>query len=592
MDDKFKVIKAIFSGINTLRLVIINIVFFYILILVFAVISSVAKTSDKNILIGADSVLLFQPSGVIVENAGDRSLTQQLLSQGKKVLSASNIVDTIISASYDRRINALVFDFSAIHMSLSSAYEIKAALDTFAASGKPYYAFNTSYNLPSYFVASSAERICIDPLGEADFSGLASQSLFFGGMHEKTGFQYFVSKAGTYKGAADRFTEKAFTKEVRENYESMFTEEWNYFVKTCAENRKISEKAILEYTESPLAILQKTNGNSARALHDLNLVTDVATFSEFLKTLSFHENTLVAYEDFAMTLKPVYSRNTVCIINLEGAITSNSSASLLQDDVAEDSKIVAKFEQAYSDPQVRAIVLRVNSGGGEVFASEVIRRELELARTKYNIPVVVSMSGVAASGAYWISSSADYIFANPFTITGSIGVLASLPNVKDALQKYLGVSTDIVYKGSKPLSILEKPTVNDMQILQLQISSVYDTFLQTVSSGRKMTKDEVATIASGKVYSGNQALQIGLVDKLGTLQDAVRYAAALGGVESDYMVKTITDKKTFWQEILLTASETGVTFSQVPILHSLIEISVLARKNKFIVYEPITFCEY
>ena len=107
-----------------------------------------------------------------------------------------------------------------------------------------------------------------------------------------------------------------------------------------------------------------------------------------------------------------------------------------------------------------------------------------------------------------------------------------------------------------------------------------------------MTKDEVATIASGKVYSGNQALQIGLVDKLGTLQDAVRYAAALGGVENDYMVKTITDKKTFWQEILLTASETGVTFSQVPILHSLIEISVLARKNKFIVYEPITFCEY
>lgn len=591
MKERFKILKAIGSGINRLRLIIINIVFFYLLILVFAAISSGAKTGEKHVVLNSDSVLLVQPVGVIVENADDHALPQQLMMQGEKITSVSDIVAAILAAAHDRHIRSIVFDFSKSRMSLSSAYEIKAALDVFKQSGNPYYAFSTAYRLPSYFAASSAERVGLDVFGDADFSGLASEGMFFGGMHEKTGIQYFVSKAGTYKGAADTYTEKAFTKEVRENYESMFGDTWAYFVKACAENRGISESALLEYAESPLAILKKHNGKAATALQDLNVVTDVATFSDFLQSLSISESNLVSYKDFATTLKHGHSRNTVCIINLDGAITSNDLG-FSGRNAAEDWRLVNKFEEACGDPSTRAIIMRVNSGGGEVFASEVIRRALEKSRKQYNIPVIVSMADVAASGAYWISSNADYIFATPFTITGSIGVLSSLPNLKDALQKYLGISTDLVYKGAKPLSVLEPPTATDMEIMQLQVSGIYDAFLQTVSTGRKMPKEAVAKLASGKVYSGNQALQLGLVDKLGTLQDAISYAADLCDLGNDYTVKTITEKKTFWEEFLLTVTKNGVTISQMPLLKSFVEISALARTNKFLLYEPLMFTVY
>ncbi|MEL3909257.1 MAG: signal peptide peptidase SppA [Treponemataceae bacterium] len=590
MSEKFKFIKKVFSALNKTRLVIINIVFFCCIFLIFTCVAGLTDSAPKIASIEHGTVLFVQPTGFIVENERDLTLSEQLITQRESLTSLEKITKAIYGATTDRCIKSLVFDFSKCRMNLSSAYEIKSVIDKFVASGKSYYTFDTGYNLATYFLASSSERICLDPLGDIDFSGFAAETMFLGGMYDKLGIKYFVSKAGTYKGAADKFTEKSFTKEVRENYENLFGESWAYFVKTCAENRKLDQSVILNYAEEPLKILQKTNGNPIKALLDLKLITDSSTLPEFLRSLSIDENSLINFENYYTTIKPSSSRNTICIINLEGTITSGST-DFADTSLAQDWKITNKFKKAFNDPEVRGIVLRVNSGGGEVFASEVIRRVVAEARTKYKIPVVVSMTGVAASGAYWISSSADYIFANPFTITGSIGVLATIPNLAETVEKYFGITTDMIYKGAKPLSAFQEPSADDMEIIQLHISHIYDTFLQTVSSGRKLPKEKVAELASGKVYSGNQALQIGLVDKLGTLDEAIIYTAELAQLDNDYKVKTIVPDKTFLEDLIDIANKTGVSSSKLPLLKSLIDLEMLSHKNKFLLYEPLRFCE-
>lgn len=588
--ERFKIIKAIFSSLNIIRLVIINCIFFAILILMMAGIASASNGSkNKNQVLrqlNEDTVLLVQPSGLIIENDVPQRATRQFLSYADNFTPLPKIIQSIKKAANDRRITALIFDFSKIgSMSLSSAYEIKAAIDEFTASGKKYYAFSTQYNLASYLLAAPSQRLCIDPFGDIDFSGLAAQGTFFGGMEEKTGIKYRVSKAGTYKGAADAYTEKAFTKEVRENYTALLSKCWDYFTTSCSKDLKIPEGVISSYAESPLKALTEANGDNTKALLNLQLVSDVMDYDSFLNALNISPDQLLNFKRFYESFDTARSKNIISVINLDGAITSSTAYSYNEN--ANDAVLIAKFEKACRDPHVRGIILRINSGGGEVFASEKIRRAVEKARTEYRIPVVVSMGSVAASGAYWIASSADYIFANPFTMTGSIGVLAAFPSVGGALEKYLGISSDMVYAGAKPLSVLQDPGPEEMEILQLEISHIYDTFLQTVSTGRNMDKTKVAEIASGKVYSGEQALDIGLVDKIGSFQDAITYTAELCKLGNDYEVKTVMDEKTFLDELLSFAYDVRVNIRELPFLQSLLDITTLSSANKFLLYTPL-----
>lgn len=362
-------------------------------------------------------------------------------------------------------------------------------------------------------------------------------------------------------------------------------------MKSCAENRKLEKQVFLDYAENPTEILKAAKGNNAQALLNTKLVTDISVFSDFLESINIDEESLMHFEDFHKTVKHPESKNSIYIIDLEGAIVSGSE-NFDYEVVAASSDLAYKFEKAIYDPSTKGIVLRIDSGGGEVFASEIIRRCVENAKTKYGIPVVVSMSNAAASGAYWIASSADYIFANPFTLTGSIGVLATQPNIGDALAKHLGISTDLIYAGAKPLSIFKYPREEDMEIVQMEISNIYDNFLQIVSNGRNMPKRKVAEIASGKVYTGAQALQIGLVDKLGTFNDAIKYTAELCGVEGDYKIRTIIPEKTLLDNLLDFATEQQVSISQLPLLNSLLEFTQLSKKNSYLLYEPFKICTH
>lgn len=585
-NERFKIIKKLFSAINTIRLVIINIIFFGFFIIFFAGISSITnKGAGSKPIVEAGTVLLIQPRGIILEKQYSKSLSEQLLVNDEYVTSLDKITKSIEEAAYNRRVSSLIFDFSKIQsMSLSSAYEIKLALEEFRGKDKPYYAFNTYYNLASYYLASSANRLCLDPFGDINFSGFASQGMFLGGMAEKTGIKYSVSKAGTYKGAADTYTEKSFTADVRKNYNDVLSSFWEYFLRSCSENSAIKKEAISTYAEDPLTLLEKSKGNCTKALLDAGLVSDVLSFPDFLKTLNIDESTLMSFSDFYKTIESISSKNAIYIINLDGAITSSAS-DIYSTDIASDTAIIKSFEEACADTQTKAIVLRINSGGGEVFASEKIRREVEKVRTEHKIPVIVSMGSVAASGAYWIASNSDYIYANPFTLTGSIGVLASIPNVSGLLERYFGITSDLVYKGAKPQSVLKELDAYDMRVMQLQISDIYDKFLQTVSKGRSIPKENVAVLASGKVYSASQALDLKLIDKIGGLEDAIYYAADVCDIKNDYKVKTLETKRSILEGLLNIASESKISLNKLPALEAGLDLLSLQEKNRFLLYE-------
>lgn len=598
MSERFKIFKTFFSVINKIRLLIINIVFFYFLFLFFAGPSLLLSQATTIPPIHSGSILFVQPKGEIIEVAQQTSMIQQLVVGSSNQFPVSAIVDSIKAAAYDRRISALVFDFSNMSsLSLSIAFEINSAIQEFTEQGKPYYAFSTDYTIPKYLLASSATAIGLDPFGDIDFSGLSVESTFLGGVPEKTGITFEVSKAGTHKGAADTYIQKQFTNEVRTNYTEVLGEYWKYFISQCSKNRKIDKNNIEQYAKTPLAVLKNTSGNIGEALLQLNLVDSISTYRDFLRNHKVSESLVIPCQDFYRTIPLKKSNNEICLISLNGAISQTGSP-VQYSDMAISSDLCAKIQQACDSPNVRAIVLRIDSGGGEVFASELIRRKVKQASSEYNIPVVVSMSNTAASGAYWIASSADYIFANPFTLTGSIGVLSSIVNVGQALEKYLGITSDMVYAARKPLSVFQEMLDEEKELQQLQVDFIYNQFLQIVSTGRKLAIDEVAEKASGKIYSGNQALNNGLVDELGTLQDAISFASRLAGIENDFILTSIEKEKTVLESIFEFALNNSISISDIPILKSLCEVESLMQaitvqgRKTLLVYEPFRLRQF
>ena len=480
---------------------------------------------------------------------------------------------------------------------LSSGHlsELGDALKVFKNSGKKIYAYAVGYSIPSYFLASYADRIGIDPLGEVSFAGFASRPVFFKGLEEKFGIKWNVIQAGTYKGMAETYSRDSLSQNVRTNLKSMFDDLWNKYTSDIAANRNMPLEKIRAFAENNNALIKKYEGNGAKAALEEGFVTDIASVDEFAanigfadsKTFSVTVNT-IGYASYNANFAEMPSQNSIGVIHINGAISSTGTGRI--DDSAVSYKIVDLFDIAQGDPTVKAIVVRVNSGGGEVFASEEIRRAIDRAKAS-GLPVVVSMGSVAASGAYWISSSADYIFASPYTITGSIGVLATAPSFKEAVKKYLGITSDLVYSGQKPsYSVLEEPSLEEKEIRQLEVMHIYKTFIETVARGRSLPEKTVEELAGGRVYSGEQALNLKLVDALGSLDEAVKYAAELANISGQYSVKEIKKPLPFTEALIKSILEDidASTLSQMNFadIKAFTDFLNLKSKKGIYVYSP------
>lgn len=589
--------RTLFRGINILRLIIINVVFFYLFIIfmsVMAVIPSPQKTPIAHI--EEDSVLRINPIGIAAEVDGDTfSVPIPGLKEKTSVVLISDLTKAIKNAAYDRRITSLYLDFSELS-GLSSGHlaELGAALSEFKASEKKIYAYSVNYGISSFYLASYADRIGIDPLGDISFAGFASRPIFYKGIEEKFGIKWNVLQAGDYKGMAETYSRSTLSENVRSNLKAMYDDLWNQYVSDIAAHLNISSEIIKNFAEKHNSVIKKYSGDTANAALQEGLVTDIASVDEFAVNIGFADDktfaqqvNTISYEDYNLNYKESISQNSVAVIHLNGAITSSAVTS---QNAAVSSRLIELFDIAQSDPTVKAVVLRINSGGGEVFASEEIRRAVERAK-KTGLPVVVSMGSVAASGAYWISSSADYIFASPYTITGSIGVLGTSPSFQTALKTYLGITGDLVYAGQKPVnSVFENPSVEELESRKIEIMHIYKTFIEKVSSGRNLPFETVAELAGGRVYSGYQALKLKLIDEVGSFNDAVAYAAKLANISGDFSIKSIKKPLTLTQEFIKNmvneinySAAAQLNFAD---LYASLEFLKLSSKKGIYVYMP------
>lgn len=498
----------------------------------------------------ARGALLLDITGVVVDKP---SVSNKLGVIGRQLLGASSdrlqenslfdVVDTIRQAKDDRNITGIVLDLKEFAGGDQPSMQyIGKALREFRDSGKPVYAVGDSYNQGQYYLASFANKIWLSPQGMVDLHGFATNSLYYKTLLDKLKVSTHIFRVGTYKSAVEPFIRDDMSPAAREADSRWIGELWQNYLTTIAANRQITAQQVFPGAQGLLDNLQKLGGDTAKYALDNKLVDELASSATVDKAMVKQFGWNKENKDFSYTSmydyvvkKPSDKGDSIAVIIANGAIMDGQET---PGQVGGDTTAM-QIREARLDPKVKAIVLRVNSPGGSVSASEVIRDELEAARTAGK-PIVVSMGGMAASGGYWISTPADYIVASPNTLTGSIGIFGVINTVENSLDS-IGVHTDGV--ATSPLAdvaVTKSLPPEVQQMMQLTIENGYKRFITLVADSRKKTPEQIDAIAQGHVWTGQDAKANGLVDSLGDVDDAVAKAAELAKIKVWHL--------DFWQD--------------------------------------------
>lgn len=486
-------------------------------------------------------------SGSIADNAISNPFME--IMGEEEPLSLSKILLSIRLAKENKNIKGIYLETGSTETSVASLAAIRKALVDFKESGKFIISYADSYSQGGYYVASVADSIFVNPLGGVELRGLYSNGLFFSGLAEKIGVDFHIFKVGTFKGAVEPYFLKKYSDENREQISSYQASMWKNILAAIKESRPVDEEQLNLFInegkfmeEGQLTVDMKlTDGLRYRSDVE-NAVKQLAGQKVDDKLRAADVNKMARIKD----KKKVYP-DKIAILYAEGTIMDKAPAYSFDDKVINE-KVGDELQKLAKDDDVKAVVFRVNSPGGSAYISEQIwKKVIELKAKK---PVVVSMGGVAASGGYYISCGANKIIAEPTTLTGSIGVFGVLPNQKGLFDK-IGLSTDVV--KTNPLADLGNPTrpmeESEKALIQKAVERTYDLFLSRCAEGRGMTKEQVDFVAQGRVWTGEQALERGLVDKLGGIDTAIEEAAALAEL-NDYSVITYSTNKDFFTELL------------------------------------------
>lgn len=462
-----------------------------------------------------------------------------------RTLGLDDILARIKAAETDDKIKGILLDVSTVSANFASLQEIRDALVTFKESGKFVVAYSEYYSQKAYFLASTAEQIYINPEGGMDFQGLSSEIPFLKGTLDKIGIDMQIVKVGTYKSAVEPFIQHSMSDANREQVTSYLNSIYRNFLADIAEGRQISTDS-LHYIADNLLVTNATqalqHGLVDESMYKDQLLDLLKDRLEIDRDKDISAVSLRNYKPSA-TSKGTALRDRIAIVYAVGEITGGEGS----EDVIGSEKISRELRKLRDDDKVKGVVFRINSPGGSALASDVIWREVDLLRQVK--PVIVSMGDVAASGGYYIAAAADSIFAQPNTLTGSIGVFGTIPNMEKLWNTHLGVTFDGV-KTAKHADFLNgnfsRPlTGEEERVLQHEVNRVYDTFIKRVADGRQLTTAQVDSIGQGRVWSGEQAVEIGLVDRLGSLEDAVVAAAQKAGIEEYRIVRYPAIKQPF-----------------------------------------------
>ena len=532
--------------------VIVGLFIFTILssLIFFGIIGMIAASSEKEVPVKENTILHLNLNGrMLVERTAEDELDLGSFGNpfgGDMNAGLVNLKKAIQEAKSNENIKGIYLNTGLIMAGQANLLELREALIDFKESGKFLITYDEAYSEGGYFLASVADEIYLNPLGAIDFNGFSSEGIFFKGLFEKVGIKPEVFRVGEFKSAVEPFILDKMSDENRLQTQFFLDDINNLAVAKIAESRGI-----------PLDSLKKINSEmlvrKAKDAVTYKLATALAYEDEVHSKL--REKLGISEDDEIPTInatdlgslaksKNITSKNRIAVIVAEGDIVGGDVDGALSSD-----KFAREIRKARKDDNIKAIVLRVNSPGGSIVASEVIWREMTEAKKAK--PLIVSMGGVAASGGYYISAPADTIVAQPNTITGSIGIFGLWFNVQELLNDKLGVTTDVVSTGQ--LSDFMNPTRDltevERTIIQTNVEEGYETFISRVAEGRGMHPDSVKKVASGRVWTGTQAKERGLVDVLGGLNTAIEIAADKIDAGEDYRVVYYPEQKTWFEDL-------------------------------------------
>jgi protease-4 len=539
-----RVLSGIWRGITRIRLAMSNILFLVMIALIYFV--YIGGTPDP---LPEKAALLLNISGTVVDQKSEINPLRALMSAPTPAdheVLLRDVIEAIDFAAKDPAINSLVMELEfLVYMGISKTQEIFPALERFRESGKPIIAIGDYYTQDQYLLASFADTVIAHPMGGVALEGYSSYNNYFREALEKFSVNMHIFRAGDHKSAVEPFIRDDMSPGEKEVTSRWLNNLWAQYTVQVEKQRDLEPGAVDDFVNNFTARLQSAGGDAAQAALTAGLVDKLLGRREGNDLLvelvgASNEDGLyeaVEFERYVARKRPLLGGDEgdrIAVITAEGSIVPGEQP---PGTIGSDSLARLIHDTAKADG-VKAIVLRVNSGGGSMFASEIIRQQMLQAR-EMGIPVVVSMGTVAASGGYYIAADADEIWATPSTITGSIGVFAVFPTFEDLLQR-VGVHTDGVGTTNMAGSLrADRPLNPDLvAALNNSVDFAYQTFLQVVSQGRDLSIPQLDPLAEGRVWAADDALKSGLIDKVGSLQDAVVAAARLAEV-SDYGVEYV-----------------------------------------------------
>jgi protease-4 len=556
-------------GINVVRLVILNLVFFFVLFLLLLVLAVGLISSRADRVVQNDSVLVIKPQGELVEQYSLDPLqraVQTFSGNPPRQVQLRDLVGAIDAAAKDTRITRILLEPGDMQGGgFAALREVGAALDRFRAAGKPVIVWAADLDQGQYYLAAHADRVLVDPQGGVMITGLANYRLFYKNLLDKLGVDVHLFRVGQFKSAAEPYILDHASPEAKEADSFWMGGLWDTYIDEVAKLRKLDPATLRADINGLPEQIASTRGDLGQLALEQHLVDGVATPAE-LENMMRKEGVpagkkgegfrQVSFQRYANTLPSDDGTFTpgVSVVVAEGEIAGGKQP---QGEVGGES--TAKLiRDARQDKRTKALVLRVNSPGGEVYAAEQIRREVALTRAA-GIPVVVSMGNVAASGGYWISMNADRIYAQPNTITGSIGIFGMVLTVPGTLDK-LGVRSDGV--STSPLAggfdITRPLDPKAGNVIQAIIEKGYRDFVGQVAKARGKQYDAVDTIAQGRVWTGQQALERGLVDQLGGLGEAVADAASRAKLGKTYAVRYVEEPLGGFEQFLVGLNDNAM----------------------------------
>lgn len=499
---------------------------FFLLFLIGIIAAAAGGGNDDVVTVENNSVIELDLKDVVNDYSGKFKYKDFAMFDNEPKEGLVDVIRAIDAAKEDDRIKGITITNSSTMLGIAQNKALRDELDAFKKSGKFVVAYSDGYSQSDYYLNSVADTIYLNPVGEVDFKGLSSEVMFFKDLQEKTGIKMEVIRHGKYKSAVEPFLSNEMSPENREQITALLNTVWSSVVNDISKSRKIP-------VDSLNSIADRLGGRTPEMAKEAKLIDKIGYLDQYhagirkaLKLKKDEEIKSVSILDYvqANAVNDLISakENEIAIIYAQGEIRSGEGdITVVTEDAMRDA-----LKEARENDKVKAVVLRVDSPGGSALTSELIWRDIEL--TKKVKPVVVSMGNVAASGGYYISCNANRIFAEEGTITGSIGVFGVLPNMTQ-LSNNIGIHTEQVstHKNASGYSVFSPLKEETRGIIQESVERVYGTFISRVAAGRKMTTEQVDAIGQGRVWSGTDAKRLGLVDEIGGLDAAVKYAAKL-----------------------------------------------------------------